>query len=82
MLVALQYGTSFDEQKKSHATYVIVYVPINFPLEFCVPPAHKKSHATYVTVYAPMNPIMILCTTGTQKSDVTYVIVYAPMNPL
>ena len=23
--------------------YVIVYVPINFPLQFCVPPVHKIS---------------------------------------
>ena len=32
LLVASRYGTCFDEQKKSHATYVIVCVPINFPL--------------------------------------------------
>ena len=29
LLVALRYGTCFDEHKKSHATYVIVYVPMN-----------------------------------------------------
>ena len=26
---------------RSHATYVIVYVPINFPSQFCVPLVHK-----------------------------------------
>ena len=39
----------FDEQKRSHVTYVIIYVPMN-PLQFCVPVVHKKSHATYVIV--------------------------------
>ena len=28
---------------RSHATYVIVYVPMNFPSQFCVPPVHKIS---------------------------------------
>ena len=68
--MALRYGTCFDEQKRSHATYVIVYAPMN-PLQFCVPVVHKKSHATYVIVYAPMNPLQFCVPVVHKKSYAT-----------
>ena len=76
MLLALRYGTCFDKQKRSHSTYVIVYVSVNFPLQFCVPVVDKKSHA-------PINvPLQDCVPVVHKKSHATYVIVYAPMNPL
>ena len=60
------YGTCFNEHKKSHATYVLVYAPMN-PLQFLCTGGTQKSHVTYILVYAPMNPLQFLCTSGTQK---------------
>ena len=78
-LVALRYGTCFDEQKRSHVTYVIAYVPMN-PLQFCVLVVHKISCDLRYS-FVPMNPIQFVYQWYT-KSHATYIIVYVPMNPL
>ena len=59
--------TCLDEQERSHATYVIVYVPINFPLQFRVPPVHKISCDLRYSLCPYKFSITILCTGGTQN---------------
>ena len=51
---------------RSHATYVIVYVPMNLSLQFCVPPVHKVSCDLCYSLCPYELVITILCTTGTQ----------------
>ena len=75
LLVALQYGTCLNEHKKSHATYLIVYAPINFPLQFlCTSGTQKISCDLRYSLCPYKISITILCTTSTQKisCDIRY----------
>ena len=51
---------------RSHVTYVIVYVPMNLSLQFCVPPVHKISSDLRYSLCPYELVVIILCTTFTQ----------------
>ena len=75
--MASQYGTCFDEHKKAHMTYIIVYVPMNSLQFLCIGTQKISCDLRYSFEF-----IIIFVYHWYKKSHATYVIVYVSVNPL